>query len=61
MDVQTKEINNFCVDFFFNFPHVLPCHGLGCAMTKAKLVYWSGTLFLFRIAKSRVSLAAFIP
>lgn len=31
-------------------------------MTKAKLVYWSGTLFLFCIAKSSVSLAVqFIP
>lgn len=28
-------------------------------MTKAKLVYWSGTLFLFCIAKSSVSLAVY--
>lgn len=40
---------------------MLPCHGLGCAMTNAKLVYWSGNFYLFCIAKSRVSLTAFIP
>lgn len=67
MNMQTKEMKNFIVyKYFCNFPqrrfaHMLPCHGLGCAMTNAKLVYWSGNFYLFCIAKSRVSLTAFIP
>lgn len=69
MNMQTKEMKNFIVyKYFCNFPqrrfaHVtLPwprvCHD---GMTNAKLVYWSGNFYLFCIAKSRVSLTAFIP
>lgn len=66
MNMQTKEMKNFIVYKYFVIfrnegSHMLPCHGLGCAMTNAKLVYWSGNFYLFCIAKSRVSLTAFIP
>lgn len=52
---------NIFVIFRNEGSHMLPCHGLGCVMTNAKLVYWSGNFYLFCIAKSRVSLTAFIP